>query len=246
MTDQTEKPIGQKDPGTHIEYSKPNSPLPKKVRDDSPTGEGNTIGKIVGQSTTAKVSAKEANAIPNVETPEEKNWWENTWEATVEAKDNVVDWAKEKVGDQVEAIKHPVERAKGLAKGTYNTLVGLAESYAQGAYMMSTEDSEEAARWYEKQGEPEKAKIIREIQDTQKKQAGTPILDDLKVKARNRAQKGGMFEAELTMVLAPLPAGKTRVIKSGVTELASVTSKASNAVAKSEIAAAKKSRWNRS
>uniref|UniRef100_UPI001FC9E8C0 DUF6531 domain-containing protein n=1 Tax=Xenorhabdus beddingii TaxID=40578 RepID=UPI001FC9E8C0 len=53
----------------------PNAPLPQKARDDSPTGEGNTIGKIIGQAPQAAHPPHEANAVVLPETREEKGFW---------------------------------------------------------------------------------------------------------------------------------------------------------------------------
>ncbi|WP_319931709.1 hypothetical protein [Xenorhabdus santafensis] len=54
---------------------KPNSPLPQKARDDSPTGEGNTVGKIIGQAPQAASPPHEANAVILPETQDEKGLW---------------------------------------------------------------------------------------------------------------------------------------------------------------------------
>ncbi|MBD1226985.1 RHS repeat-associated core domain-containing protein [Xenorhabdus griffiniae] len=72
---QAEESTSPKAPDIPIEPLKPNSPLPQKVRDDSPTGEGNTIGKIVGQAPQAGNPPHEANAVILPETKEEKGLW---------------------------------------------------------------------------------------------------------------------------------------------------------------------------
>ncbi|SIP72321.1 conserved hypothetical protein [Xenorhabdus innexi] len=215
------------------EHPKPNDALPAPVRDDSPTGEGNTLGKIVAQAPSAQVPVTEANTIPKAETPEEKGWWEKAWEATKEAKDDVVDWAQEKAINHVEGMKNPVERAKGHAKGAYNIVVDTVESYIQGAYFESAKDSEETARWLEIYGETEKAKTVREVADIQKKQSGKFNLNDWKATASNRAQAAGIFEVEVLDIIG-LPSGKTNVIRKSTTELAAAAKQVDTAANKIE------------
>ncbi|MBC8952820.1 RHS repeat-associated core domain-containing protein [Xenorhabdus sp. PB62.4] len=228
-----EESASPKDHDTNITPPKPNSPLPQKVRDDSPTGTGNTFGKITAQAAPAQVPAAEANTLPTAETPEEKSWRIKAWQAMVEAKDGVVDWAHEKAINHAEGIKNPVERAKGHVKGTYNIVVGTVESYIQGAYFESAKDSEDAARWLEIYGETEKAKTVREVAKIQKKQSGEFNLNDWKATSSNRAQEAGIFEVEVLEAIG-LPTGKTSVIKKGATELTSTANKASTAVTKAE------------
>ncbi|WP_222941871.1 DUF6531 domain-containing protein, partial [Xenorhabdus indica] len=215
------------------EHPQPNTPLPAKVRDDSPTGTGNTPGIITAQAAPAQVPAAEANPIPKTETPEEKSWQTKAWESMVKTKDEVVDWAKEKAINHVEGLKHPVERVKGHVKGAYNTVVDTVESYVQGAYFESAKDSEDAARWLEIYGETEKAKTIREVAELQKKQSGEFNLNDWKAKASNRAQEAGITDVAVIEFIG-LPAGKTGMIKKGATELASAASKVSTAANKTE------------
>ncbi|CDH21472.1 Complete genome; segment 11/17 [Xenorhabdus bovienii str. kraussei Quebec] len=215
------------------EYPQPNSPLPAKARDDSPTGTGNTPGIITAQAGPAQVPATEANPLPQAETPAEKSWRAKAWAAMVEAKDSVVDWAHEKAINHVEGIKHPLERAKGQLKGAYNTVVGTAESYIQGAYFESAKDSEDTARWLEIYGETEKAKTVREVAGIQKKQSGEFNLNDWKATPSNQAQEAGIFDVKVIEAIG-LPSGKTDVIKKGATELASAANKVSTAATKAE------------
>uniref|UniRef100_UPI001FC94D43 DUF6531 domain-containing protein n=1 Tax=Xenorhabdus beddingii TaxID=40578 RepID=UPI001FC94D43 len=230
---QAEEPAGPQDHDTPIVPPEPNAPLPQKARDDSPTGEGNTIGKIIAQATPTQVSAAEANTLPVAETPEEKSWWAKAWEAMVEAKDDAVDWAHETAINHVEGMKHPVERTKGQLKGAYNIAVETVESYIQGAYFESAKDAEETARWLEIYGESEKAQTVREVANIQKKQSGAFNLNDWKTTPSNRAQKSGILEAQIIEAMG-LPSGKTNIIKQGVTELASTANKVSTAVTKVE------------
>ncbi|MDC9616117.1 DUF6531 domain-containing protein [Xenorhabdus khoisanae] len=215
------------------EYPQPNTPLPSKVRDDSPTGTGNTPGIITAQAAPAQVPAAEANPIPKAETPEEKSWRTKAWESMVKTKDEVVDWAKEKAINHAEGMKHPVERAKGHVKGAYNSVVDTAESYIQGAYFESAKDSEDTARWLEIYGETEKAKTVREVAEIQKKQSGEFNLNDWKATPSNQAQEAGIFDVKVIEVIG-LPTGKTGVIQKGATELATAANKVSTATTKAE------------
>ncbi|MCC8367009.1 RHS repeat protein [Xenorhabdus sp. PB61.4] len=71
----TAEPASPTEHNTNIVPPKPNAPLPQKARADSPTGEGNTVGKIVGQAPQAANPPHEANAVMLPETQEEKGFW---------------------------------------------------------------------------------------------------------------------------------------------------------------------------
>ncbi|MDC9621326.1 DUF6531 domain-containing protein [Xenorhabdus sp. XENO-7] len=126
--------------------------MSKGVKDDSPTGTGNTKGIIVGQSGQAGKSPREANLPVKSETPQElqasshnrdrRNIFgdvfrdlqekfnyvsEHPPQLFKEKFDSVAQWGKEQGHNLVEAVMHPGEAIKGAGKEFFNTLVDLSQ-----------------------------------------------------------------------------------------------------------------------
>ncbi|WP_051861133.1 RHS repeat-associated core domain-containing protein [Xenorhabdus bovienii] len=105
----------------------PNEPLPAKARDDSPSGTGNTIGKIVGQAPQAAQPPQEANAAVTPETEQEKGFLDQAEEWWDETKEGVIKWGEE-AGDKLSAAwDNPGKAAIGAAKGVWNTVPDVGE-----------------------------------------------------------------------------------------------------------------------
>ncbi|MDE9541208.1 toxin C-terminal domain-containing protein [Xenorhabdus bovienii] len=105
----------------------PNEPLPAKARDDSPSGTGNTIGKIVGQAPQAAQPPQEANAAVTPETEQEKGFLDQAEEWWDETKEGVTKWGEE-AGEKLSAAwDNPGKAAIGAAKGVWNTVPDVGE-----------------------------------------------------------------------------------------------------------------------
>ncbi|CDG95453.1 Complete genome; segment 11/17 [Xenorhabdus bovienii str. puntauvense] len=105
----------------------PNEPLPAKARDDSPSGTGNTIGKIVGQAPQAVQPPQEANAAVTPETEQEKGFLDQAGEWWDETKEGVTKWGEE-AGEKLSAAwDNPGKAAIGAAKGVWNTVPDVGE-----------------------------------------------------------------------------------------------------------------------
>ncbi|PHM22095.1 RHS repeat-associated core domain-containing protein [Xenorhabdus ehlersii] len=105
----------------------PNESLPTKARDDSPSGTGNTIGKIVGQASQGTDPPQEANAAVTPETEQEKGFLDKAGEWWDETKEGVTKWGKE-AGEKLGAAwDNPGKAAIGAAKGVWNTVPDVGE-----------------------------------------------------------------------------------------------------------------------
>ncbi|MDC9623066.1 polymorphic toxin type 15 domain-containing protein [Xenorhabdus sp. XENO-7] len=157
--------------------------LEKKARNDAPTGEGNTIGEIVGQPPQVTKAPGEANLISKSNTLHEKNF-------ASQAYDN----AKKAI---VEGGKSVAEMGKGAAKDTWNFGVDIAELAYPAAQMEAARDMEDAARWYEILGNKEQAKVLSEAAEEARGRAVTGNLDELRVTLDNPEQEAGAVLADL-------------------------------------------------
>ncbi|MGJ0635961.1 RHS repeat-associated core domain-containing protein [Xenorhabdus bovienii] len=105
----------------------PNEPLPAKSRDDSPSGTGNTIGKIVGQAPQAAQPPQEANTAVTPETEQEKGFLDQAGERWNKTKEGVTKWGEE-AGEKLSAAwDNPGKAAIGAAKGVWNTVPDVGE-----------------------------------------------------------------------------------------------------------------------
>ncbi|CDH34801.1 RHS repeat-associated core domain-containing protein [Xenorhabdus bovienii] len=105
----------------------PNESLPDKPRDDSPTGTGNTLGKIVGQAPQGTNPPHEANAAVIPETEQEKGFLDKAGDWWDETKKDVEKWGEE-AGEKLSAAwDNPGKAAIGAAKGVWNTVPDVGE-----------------------------------------------------------------------------------------------------------------------
>ncbi|MBD2796930.1 RHS repeat protein, partial [Xenorhabdus sp. 18] len=108
-------------------HPKPNDALPVKARDDSPTGSGNTPGKVVVQAAPAAKPPEEANAAVTAETAQEKGWLDQAGEWWDETKKDVTKWGEE-AGEKLSAAwDNPGKAAIGAGKEAWNTLPDMGE-----------------------------------------------------------------------------------------------------------------------
>ncbi|WP_083446723.1 MULTISPECIES: RHS repeat-associated core domain-containing protein [Xenorhabdus] len=209
---QAEESTSPKAPDTPIEPPKPNSPLPQKVRDDSPTGEGNTIGKIVGQAPQAAHPPHEANPAFTPENQPEMGGWE-ILKAMGKALGNaVVDKAKETKQDLSTASGwDSIEQSKGVTKSASNTAVGLAEMAVQGGMLNASREMDESANslafWGEIFGNSDaekQAKMIGEVADTNRTNANQFNLDEYKMALDTPGQRVGGTAFDIAMLIGPV------------------------------------------
>ncbi|PHM52860.1 RHS repeat-associated core domain-containing protein [Xenorhabdus sp. KK7.4] len=113
-----------------------NMTLPEKTRDDSPTGEGNTIGQIVGQAPQGANPPHEANAAVTPETEQEKGFLDKAGEWWDETKEDVQKWGEEAKEKLNAAWDNPGKAAIGAAKGAWNTVPDIAELAIRGGTIM--------------------------------------------------------------------------------------------------------------
>ncbi|MBD2800020.1 RHS repeat protein [Xenorhabdus sp. M] len=110
----------------------PNEPLPDKPRDDSPTGTGNTLGKIVGQAPQGANPPHEANAAVIPETEQEKGFLDKAGDWWDETKKDVTKWGEE-AGEKLNAAwDNPGKAAIGATKGVWNIVPDVGEFVFRG------------------------------------------------------------------------------------------------------------------
>ncbi|MCG3472293.1 polymorphic toxin type 15 domain-containing protein [Xenorhabdus bovienii] len=157
--------------------------LEKKSRNDAPTGEGNTIGEIVGQPPQVTKAPGEANLISKSNTPHEKNFASQAYDS-----------AKKAI---VEGGKSAAEMGKGAAKDTWNFGVDIAELVYPAAQLEAARDMEDAARWHDILGNKEQAKVLSEAAEEARGRAVTGNLDELRMTLDNPEQEVGAVLADL-------------------------------------------------
>ncbi|WP_422399004.1 RHS repeat-associated core domain-containing protein [Xenorhabdus griffiniae] len=184
------------------DYPQPNSPLPARVRDDSPTGEGNTLGKIVGQSSPTKGSAAEANPIPTAETPAEKDRWtelEELYEKGKEAaskqwhetKADAKKWFND-AGDKLSAaVDQPGEGLKGAGKELWNTVPELAEGMGKAVTEGYAKMTAASGRVLKAAGMETLGNMHLKVSEWSAAVADKINLDAVKMTMSNPAQEGG-------------------------------------------------------
>ncbi|MDC9598588.1 RHS repeat-associated core domain-containing protein [Xenorhabdus anantnagensis] len=211
----TEEPASPKEHDTNIIPPKPNSPLPQKVRDDSPTGEGNTLGSIVGQAPQAAKPPQEANAAVTPETKSEKGAWE-TLKAMGTALGNA---AADKIKETGQDLSTPdgwntLEQQKGIAKSASNTGVGLAEMAVKGGMLNASREMDESANslafWgkvFDDSDAEKQADVIREVADANRTNASQFNLDEYKMTLDTPGQRLGGTALEIGMLIGPIKVG---------------------------------------
>ncbi|MGJ0580391.1 RHS repeat-associated core domain-containing protein [Xenorhabdus bovienii] len=193
----------------------PNTPLPAKARDDSPTGSGNTVGKIVGQAPQAAKPPQEANAAVTPETKSEKGAWE-TLKAMGTALGNA---AADKIKETGQDLSTPdgwntLEQQKGIAKSASNTGVGLAEMAVKGGMLNASREMDESANslafWGKVFGDSDaekQADVIREVADANRTNASQFNLDEYKMTLDTPGQRLGGTALEIGMLIGPIKVG---------------------------------------
>lgn len=199
----------------------------KKVvreRDTCTMNNGNTNGIFVTQpSPGCKCSkgkpTKDTNPPPKDETKKEKTfkeklgeWWDNT---------------KKEVK---EAVKHPVEGAKGAAKGTANIVPELGEVFTKSSMLDTANQMDQAAGFQELFGNAEKAKEYSDAATSMR--SGVDSVNLPKFDMSNAAQAGGdkIFTA-VTLITGLYGLAKSAT-KIGVKGTAKLGAKAEKAAVK--------------
>ncbi|SFK03792.1 DUF6531 domain-containing protein, partial [Xenorhabdus mauleonii] len=192
-------------------HPQPNDALPVKARDDSPSGTGNTLGKIVGQAPQGANPPHEANAAVIPETAQEKGIWNGLKKMAGELGDAAVDKAKQ-TGQDLATPEgwDQVEQAKGVGKAASNAGVGMAEMAIKGGMLNSSREAEESARaldfWGKVFGnkEAEKhAEVIGEIADAGRTNANAFNLDEYKMTLDTPGQRLGDLVFEIGTFFSP-------------------------------------------
>ncbi|MEQ1965453.1 hypothetical protein ABLB69_20450, partial [Xenorhabdus khoisanae] len=226
----TAEPASPKKHDTNIVPPKPNSPLPQKVRADSPTGEGNTLGSIVGQAPQTAKSPHEANAAVTPETKTEKSAWESVKAMGKALGNAVVDKAKETKQDlSTVSGWNPIEQQKGIAKSANNTAVGLAEMSVKGGMLNASREMDESANslafWGKVFGNSDaekQAKVIGEIADANRTNASQFNLDEYKMTLDTPGQRVGGTMFDIAMLIGPVKGGGAAGSVTKSTEIAKV------------------------
>ncbi|WP_237388165.1 polymorphic toxin type 15 domain-containing protein [Xenorhabdus sp. Sc-CR9] len=170
--------------------------LEQKARHDAPTGEGNTIGEIVGQPPQVTKAPGEASPILKPGPQKEKNFASQAYDSAK----NVV----------VEAGKSAAEMGKGAAKDTWNFGVDIAELAYPAAQLEAARAMEDAARWHDIFGNKEQAKVLSEAAEEARGRAATGNLDELRVTLDNPEQELGAVLADLN------PKGAVKGVVKGI------------------------------
>ncbi|WP_275374552.1 RHS repeat-associated core domain-containing protein [Xenorhabdus bovienii] len=167
---------------------KPNEPLPTKNRDDSPSGTGNTLGKITAQAAAAQVPATEANKVVSAETPAEKDMWDKTVDWFKETGDDLSKWADESKHNLKAAWNNPGEAAIGAGKALWNTVPEIAELAGKGVVIVATAPAVTAEKVLEYTGIVPKGIGASELQQ---KAMAMVNADAIKMEMKSDAEKGG-------------------------------------------------------
>ncbi|MBC8954045.1 polymorphic toxin type 15 domain-containing protein [Xenorhabdus sp. PB62.4] len=146
--------------------------LEKKARNDAATGEGNTLGEIVGQPPQVTTAPDEASPVLKPGTQNEQNFANQVYESAV-------------------------EMGKGAAKDTWNFGVDLAELAYPAAKMEAARDMEDAARWHDILGNKEQARVLSEAAEETRKSTATDNFDELRVTLDNSDQETGALLGDL-------------------------------------------------
>ncbi|MBD2790193.1 RHS repeat protein, partial [Xenorhabdus sp. DI] len=216
-----EEPTNTKD----IVPPQPNSPLPQKVRDDSPTGEGNTIGKIIGQAPQATNPPHEANTVVLPETKEEKGAWEqirdyfdtgmvNSIDADAEERAAILEMTgQKKAAENLRAVadntRQNVDKfratdfAIGAAKRVNNLAVDAAEAVTKLQGNASALDAQARAAELEAFGQKRPAESVRNTGTAISQNIQEFNLDSKRKSFDNPMQKGGemAFDTGMTVSL---------------------------------------------
>ncbi|WP_323860155.1 RHS repeat-associated core domain-containing protein [Xenorhabdus szentirmaii] len=208
----------------------PNTALSPKPRSDSPTGEGNTLGKIIGQAPQGANPPHEANPVVIPESKPEMNAWEALKTMGKALGNAAVDKAKETKQDlSTVSGWNPIEQQKGIATTVSNTAVGLGEMAVKGGMLNAAREADESARslafWGKVFGNPDtekQAKVISEVADASRTNAEQFNLDKYKMTLDTPGQRIGGTTAEIVMLIGPIKGAGTAGSVTKATEIAKV------------------------
>uniref|UniRef100_UPI001E38CD1F RHS repeat domain-containing protein n=1 Tax=Xenorhabdus sp. NBAII XenSa04 TaxID=1429873 RepID=UPI001E38CD1F len=168
------------------DHPKPNAALPQKPRDDSPTGEGNTIGSIVGQAPQSASPPHAANPAIKPEAPAEKGMWDKTVDWFQETADDFNKWVDESKHNLQAAWDSPGEAAVGAGKALWNTVPEMGELLGKGAVIMTTAPAVAAEKAWEYMGGSPVG-----VSELQQKAVDMVNADAIKMEMKSDAEKGG-------------------------------------------------------
>ncbi|MDX7993141.1 polymorphic toxin type 15 domain-containing protein [Xenorhabdus littoralis] len=148
--------------------------LEQKARNDALTGDGNTIGEIVGQPPQVTKVPGEANPVIRANTQNEGGFWNGV----------------KAVGSTVVGV------GKGVLKNVGNTLVDVGELAYKGAQYVAASKMEEAAMMQGILGNDSNAKQLRDSANTVRENASNSNLDEFKFTIEGPAEEFGDFIAD--------------------------------------------------
>lgn len=162
--------------------------------DDCTLNGGNCPGKYVTQPPTAGTPADSAGPDPTPETPkEEQGFWARQWEKVTEA------------------VKHPIEAAKGVLKGIGNIPSNIGTMMEQGGAYQAAGEMDQAAGWQALLGNDEAANQLSQQASALRNEAPKMGVPDA-FPMSNKAQEGG----DLIFTLASLLEMGAGLLKGGV------------------------------
>ncbi|MDC9590973.1 DUF6531 domain-containing protein, partial [Xenorhabdus sp. XENO-10] len=209
-------------------HPEPNAALPQKTRNDSPTGEGNTLGSVVGQAGAAQNTPHDANPVIKPEAPAEKGMWDKTVDWFQETGDDLKKWADESKHNLKAAWDNPGEAAIGAGKALWNTVPEMAELFGKGAVTIATAPAVAAEQALGYIGVAPVG-----ISDLQQKAVNMVNADAIKMEMKSDAEKGGGFAFDI----GSLALGGGGILKGAAKGTAKATAKAESKVLSEEAKA---------
>ncbi|MCP9266874.1 DUF6531 domain-containing protein [Xenorhabdus sp. XENO-1] len=181
-------------------HPEPNEALPQKPRNDSPTGEGNTIGSIIGQAGAAQNTPLEANPAVTPETEQEKGFLDKAGEWWDETKEDVQKWGEEAKEKLNAAWDNPGKAAIGAAKGAWNTVPDIAELAIRAGTSMPSSLMSNAGTVFKFVGADTIGDTALAAADTLNKAADKAIefshVDAIRFDITDKAEQGGALFVE--------------------------------------------------
>ncbi|PHM49642.1 RHS repeat-associated core domain-containing protein [Xenorhabdus miraniensis] len=210
-------------------HPEPNAALPQKTRNDSPTGEGNTLGSVVGQAGAAQNTPHDANPAVKPEAPAEKGMWDKAVDWFGETADDIKKWADESKHNLEEAWNNPGEAAIGAGKALWNTVPEMAELFGKGAVIAVTGPAVAAEKTWEYLGGAPAG-----IAEMQQKAVAAVNADAIKLEMKSDAERGGA----LAFDIGSIAIGGAGALKGAAKGTAKATAKAESKVLSEEAKAA--------
>ncbi|WP_255523016.1 DUF6531 domain-containing protein, partial [Xenorhabdus sp. PB62.4] len=207
----------------------PNAALPQKTRNDSPTGEGNTLGSVVGQAGAAQNPPHEANPSVKPEAPAEKGMWDKTVDWFQETAGDIKKWVDESKHNLEAAWDKPGEAAIGAGKALWNTVPEMGELFGKGMVVAATAPAVAAEKVWEYMGGAPAG-----VAEMQQKAMAAVNADAIKMEMQSDAEKGGALAFDIGSI-AMAGAG---ILKGAAKGAAKTTAKAESKVLSEEAKAA--------